>query len=620
MRMNKFFGLATASVLSLFFLTTLADAAEAPVCRHAVSLIGEPKMAADFKNFDWVNPDAPKGGTLRIAEIGGFDSLNPFTVNGSSADGLGGLFDSLFAGSPDEPSTNYGLIAECVSYPDDFSSATFKLRPEAKFNDATPVTPEDVVFSLEALKLASPQQALYYKNVVKAEKTGDHEVTFTFDTKGNRELPMIVSELTVLPQHYWSSKTESGEARDITKSSMEKPVGSGPFQIKSFEPGRNIVYQRAANYWAKDLPVSKGQWNFDEVRHEYYKDRLPAFETFKNGLADFWPESSSSAWATQYDFPAAKNGLVKKELLPHERVAGMQAFVFNIRRPQFQDARVRQAFGLVLDFEELNKKIFNGSYTRLGSYFDNSELKAKGMPEGRELEILNEIKSEVPPEVFTAEWKPVANVAPDDLRNHMRQAVKLLQDAGWSLKGGSLTNSAGEKLNAEILLVQPDFERVVLPYLENLKKIGINATLRTIDPSQYERRAKSHDYDIIVDSFGQSHSPGNEQRFYFGSASADRDGSRNSIGIKNPAVDKLIDKIVFSKNRDELVAATHALDRVLLWNFYVVPQWYLPTDRLAVWDIFGRPQKLPSQVPGRVEQTWWFDAAKAKAVEAARAK
>lgn len=606
---------ATLSVLLAIALATFPATAHAEeeTCRHAVSLVDEPKMPKGYDHFDWVNPDAPKGGTLKVAQIGSFDNLNVFTIQGESASGLGLIYDSLFASSPDEPSTAYGLVAECVSYPDDFSSATFKLRPEARFNDGTPVTVEDVIFSLEALKKANPQYALYYKNVVKAEKTGEHEVTFRFDTKGNRELPMILTDLSVLPKADWAS-------RDITKTTLDKPLGSGPYRIKSFETGRSVVYERVADYWAKDLAVSKGQWNFDEIRHIYFRDRVPAFEAFKTGLADYWPESSSSAWATQYDIPALKKGLVKKELLPHHRVAGMQSFAFNLRRKQFADARVRRAFGLAFDFEELNKKLFYGAYTRLSSYFDNSELKAIGLPEGRELEILNEVKDEIPPEVFTTEWKPPVNNSPEDLRNHFREAIKYFREAGWTLKGGKLTNEAGEQMSAEFLIVQQDFERVVLPYIENLKKLGIDARIRVVDSSQYERRVKSYDFDIIVHSVGQSHSPGNEQRYFFGSSAADQQGSRNVGGIKNPAIDKLIEKIVFAKDRDDLVAATHALDRVLIWNFYVVPQWYLAGDRIAAWDVFGRPDKLPSEVPARIEQTWWIDPEKAKAVEAGRGK
>ena len=622
MRSNRFLYSATAVSILAGLSTFAAPPAQAdePVCRHAISLVGAPKMPADYKNFDWVNPDAPKGGVLKQAEIGSFDSLNPFTISGSSAEGLGMLFDTLFTPSPDEPSTEYGLIAQCMSYPDDFSSATFKLRPEAKFHDGSAVTADDVIFSLEAMKKSSPQQALYYKNVVKAEKSGDNQVTFSFEGKGNRELPLIISQLHVLSKTYWEAKGQNGEPRDLSKSGLEKITGSGPYKIKSFEPGRNIVYERDQNYWAKDLPVARGQWNFDEVRFEYFRDRTPAFEAFKSGQIDSWQESSSNSWATQYEFDAVKQGMVKKELLPHKRVAQMQSFAFNLRRKQFADPRVRQAIGLVFDFEEINRKIFYGAYTRLSSYFDNSELRSKGLPEGAELTILQEFKGQVPDEVFTAEWVPPANKGPDDLRNHMRDAMKLLQGAGYAMKGASLTNATGEPLKLEFLLVQPDFERVVLPYIENLKKIGIDASVRMVDSSQYERRVKSFDFDIIVNSVAQSHSPGNEQRFYFGSAAADKEGSRNVGGIKNPVVDKLIERIVFAKDRAELEAATKAMDRVLLWNFYVVPQWHLPAERLASWQKFGRPERVPSEDPTRVVQSWWYDAGKAKTAETAPAQ
>lgn len=606
----------------LFVFCTGAGAAEgdAPPCRYAVSLIGTPKMPADFKNFDWVNPDAPKGGAVRFFEQGSFDSLNPYSTMGESAAGLDALlFDSLFTGSPDEPSAEYGLIAECMSYPEDFSFVTYKLRPEAKFSDGKPVRPEDVIFSLEALKAANPQFALYYKNVIKAEKTGEHEVRMSFDMKGNRELPMITSQLPILAEHYWKGKDASGAARDVAKSTLEIPVGNGPYKIKSLEAGRNVVYERDANYWAKDLPAVKGQWNFDTVEYEYYRDRVPGFEAFKVGRIDFWQESSSASWANGYDFEALQKGAVKKELLAHKRVAGMQGFAFNLRRKQFQDPRVRQAFNLALDFEEMNKKIFYGAYTRLDSYFANSELAAKGLPEGKELEILNEVKADVPPEVFTTEWKNPVNANMNEAYKRLGEALKLLQSAGWTLKGGALTNAQGETLDSEFMLFQPDFERIVLPYVEALKKIGVNASARTVDSSQYERRARSFDFDVIVHSVGQSHSPGNEQRFFFGSAMADKEGNRNLSGIKNPAVDKLIDRIIAAKDRDELVAATHALDRVLLWNFYMVPQWYLAADRVAYWDMFGRPEKMPSELPAAPPlRTWWFDADKASRSEPAR--
>jgi len=612
---------------------------------HALSLVGEPAYPAGFPHFNWVNPDAPKGGTLRGYAQGSFDSLNPFSVKGDSAGGLGLVYDSLMAGSPDEPSTEYGLIAEWVSYPPDFSSVTFGINPKARFQDGTPITPEDVIFSFEGQKAAHPRSAFYYKNVVKAEKTGDNQVTFTFDVKGNRELPQIVGQLSILPKAFWEGVGPNGEKRDITKSTLEIPVGSGAYRVKSFDAGRSITFERVKDYWAKDLPVAKGQWNFDEFKLTYFLDRTPAFEEFKSGKIDYWPESSASQWATAYDFPAARNGQVKKEAIPVRRVAPMQAFVFNQRRSQFQDPRVRRAFGLAFNFEEANRKLFYDSYVRVGSYFDNSELASKGLPQGRELEILNEVKDEVPPEVFTTEWKNPVNKAPEDFRNHLREASQLLKDAGWSLhevevddgscgtfcsimrtvglssapKANLLRNAQGQTLDAEFLLESPEFQKIVLPYIQDLQKLGIKASVRVVDGAQYKRREDSRDYDIIVDNFAQSESPGNEQRDFWGSAAAARDGSRNTAGIRNPAVDKLVDKVVFAKDRDELLAATHALDRVLLWNYYVVPQWHYPYERIAYWDIFGRPEKLPSQTSA-LAQTWWIDAGKKKALDAVRGR
>lgn len=595
-------------------------AAAEPVRHHALSLVGKPRFAADFKHFDWVNPDAPKGGTLRLGAIGTFDSLNAFSVQGDAPDGLGMIYEALMADSLDEPSTQYCLICEWVSYPDDFASATFKLRENARFNDGQPITPEDVIYSLEALKAANPQFAFYYKNVVKVEKSGDREVTFTFDKAGNRELPTIVGQITVLPRHYWQAKGSNGEPRDLSKSTMDVPVGSGAYKIKSFEPGRSIVFERVADHWAKDLPVTRGLHNFGEIRYTYFRDMVPAFEAVKSGLIDTWTESSANRWNTQYDFDAVKKGLFKKELLEHKRIPRMQAFAFNLRRKQFQDPRVREAFALAFNFEELNKSLFFGQYVRISSFFENSELKASGLPQGQELAILKDVEKEVPPQVFTAEWKNPVNTAPGDFRKNMGLAAKLLQDAGWTQKAGQLVNAAGEPLIAEFLIVQPDFERVVLPYVKDLEKLGVKASIRLVDTSQYKRRIDTFDFDIVVNSVGQSHSPGNEQRSFWGSAAADREGSRNIMGIKNPAIDKLIERIVFAKDRDELVAATRALDRVLLWSHYLVPQWHYPFERIAVWDKFGRPAKLPSQGPGQIIEYWWIDEAKAKALAAQKSQ
>ncbi len=643
MRLTPFIAAALA-FLSFSPIPNPAKADDAK-CHNAISLVGDPKYGPDFKNFDWVNPDAPKGGTVRQWANGTFDTLNPFSEKGVKAAGLGLIYDSLFTTSLDEPSTQYALIAECATYPDDFSSVTFKLRPEAKFQDGQPITPEDVVFSFDALKKVNPFYAFYYKNVAKAEKTGDHEVTFTFDTKGNRELPMIVGELNIVPKHYWEGKDANGNQRDISKTTVEPPLGNGPYKIKSVDISRKITYERVPDYWARDLPVMRGQQNFDNLEFTYYRDRTPAFEDFKTGSIDVWSENQAAAWATQYNFDALKKGLVKKEAIPVKRVAPMQAFVFNLRRKEFQDARVRQAFNLLFNFEEANKKLFFNLYQRVDSYFANSDLAATGLPQGRELEILNEVKDEVPPEVFTTVWKNPVNEQEGDYRKHQQEALKLLEAAGWKIRSEDvddpscgtwckikrkigiasastarvLRNDAGEQMTVEFLINGDTFERIILPYAQDLAALGIKATVRNVDDAQYKQREDNRDFDIIVDSFAQSNSPGNEQRDFWGSAAADKPASRNTAGIKNPAVDKLVDKIVFAKDRADLVAATHALDRVLLWNYYVVPHWHYPYERIAYWDKFSRPEKLPSQTSG-FSQVWWYDVDKAKALDAAKGK
>lgn len=592
-----------AAVLALAAGLTQAGAEER---HHALSLVGEPRFGPDFKHFDWVNPDAPKGGLVRQSAIGTFDSLNAFAVGGSAAAGLGLIYDTLMASSPDEPSTEYGLVAAWVSFPDDFSRATFALRPEARFHDGRPITPEDVIFSLEALKKAHPHYNAYYRNVTRAERTGEHEVTFVFDQKGNRELPQIVGQLPVLPRHFWSAAGASGEMRDLSRTTLEVPLGSGPYRIKALDAGRSIAYERVRDWWARDLPVTKGQWNFDELAFIYFRDRVPAFEAFKSNNLDFWRETSAKSWATAYDFEAVRKGQVKKEEIAIKSVTPMQAFVLNIRRKQFQDPRVRRAFNLAFDFEWTNKNLFYDQYKRVDSYFGNSELQATGLPTGRELEILKEVENQIPPEVFTTVWKNPVNATPEDVRNNLREAAKLFEAAGWQPRGGVLTNAAGEQFAVEFLLVQPDFERVVLPYQKNLERLGVRVTVRVVDAAQYQRRADTFDYDIIVDTFAQSISPGNEQRNFWGSAAADKEGSQNAIGIKNPAIDKLVDKVIFADSRAELVAATRALDRVLLWNNYVVPQWYTPYDRIAIWNMFGRPARLPERATSFMN-VWWVD-------------
>ena len=600
----------------------LVDArADEPVKRHAQSLIGEPKYGPGFKSFDWVNPSAPKGGTVRMSVSGSFDSLNAFSVKGNPAGGLGMIYDALFEGSLDEPATEYGLVAEWMSYPDDFSSVTFGLRPAAHFHDGEPIKPEDVIFSLDALKAAHPLYGQYWKNIVKAEKTGEHEVKFTFDVKGNRELPNIAGQVSVLPKHYWTAKGSNGEVRDLSKSTLDVPLGSGPYKIKEVDPTRGITYERVKDYWAKDLPVQAGQNNFDEIKFTYFRDRLPAFEAFKTGSLDYWQEDSASRWATQYEFDALKKGLVKKELIPAKRITHMQAFALNTRRAKFQDIRVRKALNLVYNFEEANKKLFYESYTRTRSFFERSELEASGLPQGRELEILTGLKDQVPPEVFTAEYKNPVNT-PENRRANLSEAGKLLAASGWTNKNGTLVNAAGEEFSIEFLIDNETFQKVLIPYIEDLKLVGIKGSIRTVDVSQYKRRTDTFEYDVVVDTFLLTTSPGNEQRDYWSSAAADKTGSQNSIGIKNPAIDKIIDLIIFAKDRADLVAATRALDRVLLWNSYVIPQWHLAGDRVVTWDIFGRPEKLPGEALQGTSflKVWWVDPAKQAALDAARGK
>ena len=587
---------------------------------HALSLVGEPKMPADYKHFDWVNPEAPKGGLLRLAVPGGsFDSVNPFTTQGDQAAAVTMIYETLMTNSPDENSTEYGLLAEWVSYPDDFSSVTFKLREGAKFHDGHPITTEDVIYSLSALKKAHPLFRLYYKNVVSAEETGPREVTFRFDVKNNRELPQIVGQLLfVIPKHYWEAKGKNGKKRDLSKSSLEIPLGSGPYRIGSIDPGRSITYERVKDHWGKDLPVNLGQWNFDQIRYTYYRDKTPAFEAFKAGSIDYWRETKASDWATKY-VDLTKNGQVKKEAIRTYSPWSMSGFVFNMRRPQFADPRVRRAFNLAFNFERINKMTFNNMYLRVGSFFDGGELAAKGLPTGRELEILNEVRDQVPPEVFTEEWKNPVNNTREDYRRHMAKAMKLLNEAGWTLQGKRLVNNKGEQFKAEILVAMSEIVGVIDVYVNELKTLGIDASVRVVDSSQYQRRERNRDFDIIIDRLAQSASPGNEQREFWSSQAADMPGSRNNMGLKDPAVDKLIDKVIFAQSREELVAATHALDRVLLWHHLIVPHWDYPFERLAYWDVFGRPSKIPSQSVS-ASRTWWFDPEKKKALADARAK
>lgn len=586
--------------------------------RHGLSLFGDIKYGSDFSHFDYVNPDAPKGGRLRINAIGTFDSLNPFIIKGRAAGLVGLIYESLMTEAIDEAGTEYGLLAEAVSYPDDYSSVTFRLRADARWHDGRPVTPEDVIFSLKTLKEGHPRFAYYYKNIVKAEKTGEREVTFTFDQTGNRELPQITGQLTVLPRHYWQGKNADGEPRDPLATTLEPPLGSGPYRVKEVKAGRYIVIERVPDYWGRDLPVNVGRYNFDEIRADYYRDDTIAFEAFKADQFDVWFESRAQRWATGYDIDAVENGAIVREVFKTRNAQSMQAFVFNTRRKKFADRRVRLAFNHAFDFEWANANLFYGQYTRLDSYFAGSELAARGLPEGLELEILKKIEDEVPPEIFTELYGNPVNGDPRKVRVNLRIARNLLRQAGWVIRDGKLVNAeSGQPMTVEFLLVSPSFERVVLPYAKSLSRLGIESSVRTVDTSQYQNRLDNFDFDIVVGGWSQSLSPGNEQRNYWGSEAARRHGSRNLAGIENPAVDKLIDRIIFARDREELVAATRALDRVLLWNHYVVPQWYFDGTRVARWNRFGIPETRPDYGIG-FPDIWWYDAAKAATVKSAR--
>jgi microcin C transport system substrate-binding protein len=611
--------------VALFLLAALAPLAPSraePEKHHALSLIRPPRYPAGFEHFDRVNIGAPKGGTVKLSSAVTFDNLNPAVFRGDLAPGLSIfsttplILDSLMLQSHEEPATEYCLLCEWVSFPPDFSSATFKLREGATWHDGQPMTAEDVIYSMETVKGKAPDTGLpqnpalsqYYHNVIKGEKTGDREVTFTFDMKGNRELPFIVGELVILPKHYWTGKDANGKPRDVTKTTLEPPLGSGPYKIKAVRPGDWIGYERVPNYWGKDLPVRKGQNNFDVIEFQHYGDRTVSLEAFKAGQYDFRTEMSAKDWATAYDFPAIAQGRAVKREVALERPHPMQGFVFNARREKFKDIRVRKAFNLAFDFEWANKNLFYGQYTRTSSYFAGQELAAKGLPSPEELALLEPLRGEIPPEVFTQEFKNPVNADPNDLRMHLREAANLMKEAGYTVVDGKLQNAAGEQLSVEFLIDQEAFQRVILPYVSTLKRLGVAATVRVVDSTQLKRREDNFDFDIVIGVFAQSESPGNEQRDFWGSAAAGQPGSRNIAGIKSPAIDTLIDKVIFAPNRDSLVTACRALDRVLLWTAYLVPQWYAATTRIAYWNKFGSPDPLPKTNLG-FPDIWWFDAA-----------
>ena len=568
--------------------------------QHALTLYNEaPRYPADFSHFEYVNPDAPKGGTLRLSGFGGFDSLNPYISRGTSADQLGLIYDTLTFHALDEPFTEYGLVAESMEKADDGSWVRFTLRPEARFHDGVAITADDVVFTFNTLiEHGAPFYRAYYGDVDRVVADNPQSVTFHFKHTGNRELPLVLGQLPVLPKHYW-------QGRDFSKGSLEPPLGSGPYRIGQVRPGRSISFERVEDYWAKDLPVMRGFYNFDTVVVDYYRDGNVTLEAFKAGQFDFNQEMAAKNWATGYASPALDAGQIVKEEIPNNNTQGMQGFVFNLRKPYFQDARVRQAITLLFDFEWSNATLFHNAYTRTSSYFDNSELAARGEPDASELALLEPLRDQLPAAVFGPAWVPPKTDGSGAIREQRRTAYALLKDAGWQIVDDQLVNADGEPLQFEFLLVQPEFERVLLPFKRNLASLGITMELRRVDVSQYINRLRSREFDMVVTGFGQSNSPGNEQREYWHSSSADNPGSRNLMGLKDPAVDALVEGLVQADSRESLITHTHALDRALRSLHLLVPNWYTSVYRVAYWNKFGHPATPPKYDLGLF--TWWVD-------------
>ena len=592
--------------LPLFFMLLVATAhASDPTIQrtHALTLYGAPRYSADFEHFDYVNPEAPKGGAIRLAAIGTYDNLNPFILKGVSAAGSLLIYNRLCTKSQDEPFTEYGQLAARMQMPEDRSWVLFELREEARWHDGEPVTAQDVVFSFNALvEWGIPFYRSFYADVTAVEALDTRRVKFSFRAGTNREMPLIIGQLRVLPAHYW-------EGRDFTATTLEPPLGSGPYRIAALEPGRSITYERVDDYWGQNLPVHKGRHNFDRIRYEYYRDATVAVEAFKAGEYDVRWLNNSKEWATGYrDFDPIREGRLIKEAIPHELIRGMEGFCLNARRLQFADRTVRSALSYAFDFEWTNQHLYYGLFTRSNSYWGNSDLGANGLPTGLELDILNGYRGRVPEQVFTEAYEPPKTDGSGNNRGQLRTAKRLLQDAGWRVRDGVLTHvETGEPMRIEFLLASSSYERVLGPVVQNLERLGIDATVRTVDAAQYQNRVQSFDYDVIVASWRQTLSPGNEQRNFWSSAAAQAPGSRNYAGIADPVVDELVERQIAAPDRPTQVALTRALDRVLLWGHYVIPGSHSRSHRLAYWNTFSRPPEPPRNGTG-FPDTWWWQA------------
>lgn len=591
--------------------TALPDiAAVEPVV--GIAMHGEPRYTEGFAHFDYVNPNAPKGGEMKLFTTGTWDSFNAYIAKGTSVAGIGMIYDTLLTPSDDEPFSEYARVAEAVRMPEDRSWVAFDIDPDARFHDGEPIKPEDVIWTFNFLvEDGDPLYRFYYGNVKDVVKTGDRQVTFLFqEGSENRELPLIVGQLPVLPKHYWTA-----EGRDPTATTLEPPLGSGPYRVAGFEAGRYVVYERVTDYWGKDLPVNVGRNNAGRIRYDYYRDTTVALEAFKAGAYDIRMENSAKNWSVGYQFPAFEQGLVKKATFDHDLPAGMQGWVYNMRRDIFADPLVREALAYAFNFEWANQTIFYDQYARTRSYFDNSELAATGLPSQEELEILEPLRGEIPERVFTESYTPPMGDASGNIRENLRAAFLLLQEAGWQVdpKTRMLVDpETDEPFSFEILLVSPEAERYTLPFVQNLKTLGIDARVRTVDTAQYINRLRSFDFDMTVVVWGQSLSPGNEQREYWSSAAAEHTGSRNYAGLQSDAVDKLVELVIQAPDRKSLITRVHALDRVLQWNFLVIPHFHAPYQRVAYWDKFGFTDARPMR--GIDLMAWWIVPDKDKVV------
>jgi len=605
----------TATVLTILAsllpaMAPTSSIAQAPIRSHALSLIGDAQLPPGFAHFPYANPAAPKGGEVALGAVGTFDSFSPHIVRGIAAGATGSIYDTLMRANADEAQVAYGHVAHTIEIAADGRSVSFELRPEARFHDGTPMTAEDVAWTFATLVAQGrPHYRQYWADVSEVKIETPHRITFRFKHADNRELPSILGQLEVLPKHWWAS-------RDFSKPLTEPPLGSAAWRIGRFEFGRTLVLDRVPDYWARDLGTARGLANFDRRRVEYFRDPTVALEAFKAGQIDFRQENIAKDWATAYEFPAVRRGLVKKEEFRHRLPTGMQGFVMNTRRDVFKDVRARQALALVFDFEWANANLFYGAYTRTSSYFSNSTLASTGLPQGAELALLEQYRAKLPPALFTQEFRLPVTDGSGNNREVLRQALDLLRSAGWTVRDRKLVNPAGQQMRFEILLSNPSFERVALPYVQWLARLGVEARVRTVDPAQFQRLSDTYDYDMTVEVFGQSESPGNEQRGYWTCESAAHEGGQNAAAVCDPTVDALVESVINAADRPALEAATKALDRVLLWGWYVVPHWHVTSTRAAYWDRFGRVD-IPLR-SGLVFDAWWIDAARAAATDAAR--